>query len=282
MGRLNSYPNVTYDKVSNGDEIIIDGVNGTRNMTLYQLNFALNNISQYWNHRFFFRGKELGTKVTDEKKAAISNGTFDDMFIGDFWNINDIIWRIVDIDYWYGKGDQECTKHHLVIMPDKSLYGYNMNDEATTDGGYALSKLRNTGLNKASDTINSIFGESNILKHRIYIVNGVEDGREESNIWVDSTVEIPTEFMMYGAYIRKSMNTGNPMAVDSSVDLSQFALMQLRPYTINMYRQNIWLRDVVSKTSFAAVGMYGHASRAEANNPFGVRPVFGLTGGDAA
>ena len=45
-------------------------------------------------HNSLFRGKSLGTSVTAAQWAAIGAGTFDDLFIGDYWTINGIVWRI--------------------------------------------------------------------------------------------------------------------------------------------------------------------------------------------
>ena len=93
-------------------------------------------------HRNVFRGKNLGTSVTAAQKAAIQNGTFDDLFIGDYWVINGVNWTIADMDYWYNCGDTAFTRHHLVIIPGGQLYSAKMNDTNTTEGGYFGSKMR--------------------------------------------------------------------------------------------------------------------------------------------
>ena len=56
-------------------------------------------------HNSLYRGKKLGTSVSAEQYAQISAGTFDDMFIGDYWEINSVIWRIAAFDYWLHSGD---------------------------------------------------------------------------------------------------------------------------------------------------------------------------------
>ena len=43
-------------------------------------------------HNAIYRGKYLGTAVTDEQYAAIAAGTFDDLYIGDYWKINGVNW----------------------------------------------------------------------------------------------------------------------------------------------------------------------------------------------
>ena len=73
------------------------------------------------SHNAIYRGKNLGTTVTTAQYSAISAGTFTDLFIGDYWVINGVNWRIAAFDYWYNKGDTACSTHHVVVVPDSSL-----------------------------------------------------------------------------------------------------------------------------------------------------------------
>lgn len=91
--------------------------------------------------RVIFRGKNLGTALTAVQKAAIKDGSFKGMFLGDYWSIGGRIWRIVDMDYWYNCGDTAFTSHHLVIMPDEALYNAQMNTTNITTGGYVGSEM---------------------------------------------------------------------------------------------------------------------------------------------
>lgn len=68
-------------------------------------------------HNSLYRGKFLGTSVTDEQWAAIRNGSFKDMFIGDYWTIGGIDYVICDFDYYIYCGNVNITQHHIVIMP---------------------------------------------------------------------------------------------------------------------------------------------------------------------
>jgi hypothetical protein len=62
-----------------------------------------------------YRGKNLGTSVTAAQWASIQNGTFLDMYIGDYWIVNGVTWRIAAFDYWLGFGDTACNVHHIVL-----------------------------------------------------------------------------------------------------------------------------------------------------------------------
>ena len=41
------------------------------------------------SHNSFFRGKNLGTQVTAQQYARMVDGTFKDLFIGDYWTLNE-------------------------------------------------------------------------------------------------------------------------------------------------------------------------------------------------
>lgn len=69
------------------------------------------------------QGQNLGTHLTTAQKTAIENGSFSGLYPGDYWEINGIKWYIIDYDYYMkftpNDGTPACTKHHLVVMPDK-------------------------------------------------------------------------------------------------------------------------------------------------------------------
>ncbi|MCD7934663.1 MAG: hypothetical protein LUF77_05035 [Oscillospiraceae bacterium] len=227
------------------------------------------------HHRNVFRGKSLGSSVTSDQQSAISAGTFADLFIGDYWTIDSINWRIADMDYWYGCGDTRYSfsTHHLVIVPDSALTTAAMNSSNTTEGGYVGSEMYTTVLPGLLSTVQSAFG-SLLLTHREYLVNAVTDGHPSAGAWYDSTIDLMNEQMMYGCLIRQAMNDGSTVAVTTTIGKSQLALYQLRPYYIRSHYG--WLRDVVSASAFAyAVGV-GAAGSGGASASGGIRPAFAV------
>lgn len=276
LGRINSYTKIT--RPVKTDVAILDGASGTRTVTLSDLAVELGGMISVDQHRNIYRGKSLGSSFTDAQKTAISDGTFDDLYVGDYWTISSIVYRIADIDYWYGQGESACTKHHLVIMPDKHLYSGKMNGSGSTEGGYVNSEMYKTGLEDAKTTIKSAFGSANVLSHRLYLTNAVTDGHASGAGWFDSEVEIPNEIQMYGSNIRANRGDGSSTVYLGTIDNTQLALMRLNPRMINPSMQNQWLRDIISSTSFANVNVYGNSASNTASNSGGVRPVFGVTG----
>lgn len=224
------------------------------------------------NHRNVYRGKNLGSSVTAAQKAAIQAGTFDDLFIGDYWVINGVTWVIADMDYFYNCGDTAFTKHHLVIVPNSSLYNAQMNESQSTTGGYVGSKMYTNNLDSAKATISAAFGDM-VLSHREYLTNAVVDGLPLSVGWFDSTAELMNEVMVFGTYMLAPASNGVTTPARHTIAKQQLALFALNPRAINN-RTTIWLRDVVSATFFAVVGDSGSVVFDYTSASHGVRPEF--------
>ena len=225
------------------------------------------------SHNSIYRGNNLGSSVTQEQWNAIEAGTFDDLYIGDYWVIGGVNWRIAAFDYYYNTGDTAFTKHHAVIVPDTSLYNAQMNDTSTTDGGYAGSKMYTEGLERAKSTINAAFGAEHVLSHRIYITNAVTNGYPSAGAWADSTVDLMCEQMVYGGSIFMPMPSGTITPRNYRVEKSQLPIFQ-HDHSKILNRSSWWLRDVVTAANFAIVASAGGAHYTAAPNSYGVRPSF--------
>ena len=226
-------------------------------------------------HNAIYRGKYLGSAVTEAQWAAINAGTFEDMYIGDYWTIGGVNYRIAAFDYYYRAGDTDMTTHHVTLVPDANMYTHVMNDTNITTGAYVGSKMYTEGLTQAKTTINSAFGEAHVLNHRQYLQNATTDGYASGGSWYDSTVELMTEQNVYGGKIFSNIQNGTALANSYTVDKSQYPLFAFRPDMISN-RQWYWLRDVVSASYFAGVSFAGRASCNRASGASGVRPAFSI------
>jgi len=224
------------------------------------------------SHNAVYRGKNLGTAVTAAQYAAISAGTFDDLYIGDYWVINGVNWRIAAFDYYLNCGDTNCTTHHAVIVPDTCLYTHVMNDSNTTEGGYVGSKMYTEGLAQAKETIKAAFS-GHVLSHRIYLTNAVSNGYASAGAWCDSEVDLMNEQMVYGTGIFSPVSTGSAVPANYRVEKSQLPLFQHDPSRI-CNRATWWLRDVITASNFASVNGGGRAAYYYASDSRGVRPAF--------
>lgn len=223
-------------------------------------------------HNGIYRGKYLGSSVTTAQYAAIAAGTFDDLYIGDYWTIGGVNYRIAAFDYYLNCGDTSTTKHHVVIVPDTCLYNHVMNDTNTTTGGYVGSKMYTAGLEQVKTTIKTAFS-GHVLKHRVYLTNAVSNGRPSAGAWCDSEVDLMCEEMVYGGGIFRPTSDGSNVPSNYRVGKSQLALFALEPSRI-CNRATYWLRDVVTASYFAYVGDLGNADFYGASNSHGVRPAF--------
>lgn len=225
-------------------------------------------------HRNIFRGKYLGDSVTDLQLASIRDGTFDDLYVGDYWTIDGYNWRIVDIDYWHKTGDTPCTSHHLVIMPDTNRYFSKMNSSATSHTGYAQSVLRTQYIPTVVDDLRSLFGNI-VLTRREYFSNAASNGTITAGAWYDSIAEVPNEIMIFGTHVLSVPPAPSALSRRVTVDKTQLALFRLVP-RFTMSSGAYWLRDIASDTHYAMSTATGMADYMTATNDGGVRPVFAI------
>lgn len=233
-------------------------------------------------HNAIYRGKSLGSTVTTAQYAAIKAGTFDDLYIGDYWTIGGVNYRIAAFDYYLNSGDTSCTTHHVVIVPDTCLYNAQMHNTSsggwesgsvnTTAGGYVGSDMYTKNLETAKTTIKNAFS-GHVLKHRIYLTNAVANGRASGGAWCDSEVDLMCEQMVYGSGIFSPVSDGSNIPANYRVEKSQLPLFQHEPSRI-CNRATWWLRDVITASSFADVYYNGNAGYDYASTSNGVRPAF--------
>lgn len=288
-----------YEKVSTlepDDVMLIDGNRGVKSISPSDIRSQMiseTTNEKYWNRvdafcsgsiapdtlrKRFYRGKDLGSTFTEKQKEAIRSWNFNDMFIGDFWRNGNVIFRIVDFNYWLKKGDTICNTPHINIVPDNNLYSAVMNDDHTTEGGYKGTKMYNELLEEARTTYKNFFGASNLLVHREAVTVAMSNGHASSFEWVDSDLILMNEYMVYGHGVHLPAGNGVSSPVNHTIDLNQLSMFNLWPAYQSSNRSAYWLRDIVSKTAFANVRGDGYANYANAGYPAGVRPVCGIIG----
>ena len=225
-------------------------------------------------HNTIFRGKNLGTSVTAAQQTEIAAGTFEDLYIGDYWVINSHTWRIAAFDYFWYKGDAGdnvpyCQTHHIVIVPDGSLGNAQHQTTNVTTGGYTNSLIWKNGFASATSTYNAIFntdfGSSHALKRRELLTTA-----DAGNGWGWTTVpngNLMNENMVYGCQVWgvKGYDVG-----DRNTILPLFALAP----NLICTRFSWWLSSINSSTNFCVVGAIGNANAGDASGSRAVRPYF--------
>ena len=265
--------------VTGTEKMLIHDGNGVKVITVENLHKGLQtDIDSVRNvladgaaaHNCIYRGKNLGTSVTAEQYAAISSGKFTDLYIGDYWVIKGVTYRIAAFDYYYNCGDTNFTKHHVVIVPDTSLYKAQMNTSNVTTGGYTGSAMYKSNLAQAKTTIKAAFGSAHVLTKRELLTNAVNGNTPSGWAWFDSGVELMNEVQVYGS-VAWGAHDGNGYNVASGD--GQFPLFMFDRTKLHN-RENYWLRDVSSATAFSRVTDDGIALGGNASVSLGVRPAF--------
>lgn len=265
--------------VTGTEQMLIHDGNGVKVITVENLHKGLQtDIDSIRNvladgaaaHNCIYRGKNLGTSVTAEQYAAISSGKFTDLYIGDYWVIKGVTYRIAAFDYYYNCGDTNFTKHHVVIVPDTSLYKAQMNTSNVTTGGYTGSAMYKSNLAQAKTTIKAAFGSAHVLTKRELLTNAVNGNTPSGWAWFDSDVELMNEVQAYGS-VAWGAHDGNGYNVASGD--GQFPLFMFDRTKLHN-REDYWLRDVSSATIFSRVYSFGNAYLSYASASNGVRPAF--------
>lgn len=265
--------------VTGTEQMLIHDGNGVKVITVENLHKGLQtDIDSVRNvladgaaaHNCIYRGKNLGTSVTAEQYAAISSGKFTDLYIGDYWVIKGVTYRIAAFDYYYNCGNTNFTKHHAVIVPDTSLYKAQMNTSNVTTGGYTGSAMYKSNLAQAKTTIKAAFGSAHVLTKRELLTNAVNGNTPSGWAWFDSDVELMNEVQAYGS-VAWGAHDGNGYNVASGD--GQFPLFMFDRTKLHN-REDYWLRDVASATAFSNVNDFGGAISTNASYSLGVRPAF--------
>jgi len=226
-------------------------------------------------HNAIYRGKDITSMETSgELYVNIANGTFDDIYIGDYFtksiNGTNYALRIAAFNYYYNMGDTAFTRPHAVIIPDSSFGTAQMNSSNVVTGGYVGTKMRTETLQTWLKYLKTAFG-SHLLTPRCLYDNVCDGSSYSGAAWYDGPLELMTEEQVYGA--RQQGITNHSGWCYPGVDYTQFPLFALDHSRI-CNRSAWWLRSASSSTAFAIVSYDGVASRYGASDSLGVRPRF--------
>ena len=163
---------------------------------------------RYGFHNSIFRGKNLGTEVTAAQYAAIADGSFTDMYIGDYWVINGRRYRIAHFDYYLNEpyqypvdtsfedanGDTfpdgtmvyNQTYHNIVLLPDHYMMLGNINTEDTRSEFYGTCHYRLNERRQIISTLANDFGSDHLMYWHEYFpvsMSKANDGYYRVSSW---------------------------------------------------------------------------------------------------
>lgn len=251
------------------------------------------------SHNALYRGKDLTSYFNSgAMSTAIANGTFDDIFPGDYIiksvtvdgkAYSNIKWIVGDLDYFLHRGATETAEHHLILFPENNIGTAQMNSTNTTANGYQGSDMWKNVIPKYTTGIVSAFGSDHVLEHDELLTNAMNAnaasaagagwtgsaywnwtgsyGKTDGSYpWVKVKVNIFNQAMMFG---------NHPFASSGQEEGNCNKQLAAFRYGQNFTRAYwCWLRDVAGAGTFASASDGGIAGGNYASNVGGVRPYF--------
>lgn len=274
--KITDYPAST--SLNSDDAFVIETSSGTRKIDTSDMLFSMiEALGSRFNKASIFRGKYLGASVSPAQKVAIQDGTFKNLWIGDYWTVGGVNYRIADIDYWMGIGKtQPVINHHLAIVTDSNLYNFAFEQSITTENAYAGSYLFKTGLTQAKTMVSAAF-PGMVQNYEYMLTSRADSGEVKATDWYNTTVNILNTSMISGAgYITPRPNNFSTVCQQDS-DYRQLSLFRIAPYYIKASNGgNYWLREVSTKDAYAVSTAEGTLWAFLSNEEFGIRPVFAI------
>lgn len=233
-------------------------------------------------HNSIYRGEDITDLFYDGTLSEqIANGTFDDIFIGDYiiGESTGSKYFVADIDYELNTGSSALTTHHVLMIPELIFGNAPINDSGGTNGGYINSDMRTSHLENYKMYIRNDFGTNHILTYDQYLCDTVTDNYESNKDWYSADIELMNEIMVFSCRLYNNERQGTESAANATIDNAQLSLFRLDKsksiaFDRNGDRVTYWLRDVASAYNFCCVTYNGRASTYGSANYYGVRPFF--------
>lgn len=286
--KITEYPSLTDLKEDN--VFLFDGPDGTKIIKKSDFVYAMFDSIPAM-HRQIYRGKNLGNTVTSTQSDNIKNGTFHDIWVGDYWEIGGMKYYVADFDLYYGSFRNPSLSHHVVVWPGDKFGTEQFITTANTNStnGYGESNIRkalhgSTGNTEAYTTITSAFS-SHILTYSEFLCQGLNQGTigdldttGSSKEYTDCSLELPTVSMLTGgSAITQTMVSVFPtggVLVRSPMALFLHDPLKLKcesnPGTAYWSRDYDWRLPRQYNAYFTGDNVNGLAS----NSFSGVRPFF--------
>lgn len=288
--------------VKNGGNVVINP-DGTMSAPT-TLNVSIPNSAA--SHNAIFRGMDLTNKYTvDQICERISSGTFEDLYIGDYFDITftnpsgseeQMRCILAAFDYYYHPvGYSGTNQHHALIVPKNCVSGsYAINtkyEKYPSEKGFTKSTMFTTILPSFVTPLQTALN-NHIIQHKNYFVSGLNaygasaagvgmTGYASSWSNIATYLSLLSEVQVYGTQVWSSSpynvgyDTGQlPLfAFDKTAKLAGEGGGVQDKGAGNSYNY-WWLRDLVSADSFARVYATGRAFHDNALSGTGLRPFF--------
>lgn len=222
------------------------------------------------SHNAICRGKKLGNALTSEMLASIRDGSFNDLYVCDYIETEDNIYRFMDFDYFLeccsSASGGRIERHHAILVPDKVM------SSSAIDNYPEVTQPKETHmyvnkLPEITQTLKGIFGNDNVaMMDRIITktVNGESTGWD----WVNVGADLLTEVMVMG-----HSSWGQWVGFQTGIMKGQLAGFRYS-HSLMCSNEDYWLRDKRSATNYALISSDGYSSSDTGSLQHGVRPFF--------
>lgn len=272
--KITDYPQVK--EIQKDEVILIDGPRGTKTITAEDLLLSIVGLTGVTGHTAVYRGYNLGSRITEAQIAAVRDESFTNLFVGDYWLIDNIKWRIVDINYYLTKvpNSDLNTSPHLVIMPDESIWTGPMELTKNTSGSFLDSNMYKVGFPAMLLVAQAALGASNILPLRDVVPTRRDNGSVRTTSWIttQNRIMIPRLEQLFGG------NNFSVAGADRSLGKQQFAGFRMNrtliTYGMGVGYTNYWTMDCSSQESYVGVSNSSTMFNYDADVPLiGTRPI---------
>lgn len=224
-------------------------------------------------HNATYRGQGLGP-FNETFAGAIKNGTFNNMWVGDSFIVNNNTYEIAGFNYECGPEENILLGNHLIMLTDV-LPVQNMNSSDTTEGGFAGSDLFKKYFPKIESQLQTDFG-SHLLTFNSYLSTSIDDkGAPNNGQWFNVKACMCNSAMWWGKPTEDS-NNANGTKFNLGDETEQLPLMKLHTDAQKGSSEYTWLRDIANSTEFVVAGSDGSENAYDANTsrPCNVQAYF--------
>lgn len=268
--RIQDYPVVT--TLGGSDKFIVDGASGTRSALASEMLFDLVDASGVGvMHNVVYRGKNLGSAMTNAQYNQVKAGTFNDLYLGDYWTISGHNWRIMHFDYF--GGSSSVPGHHIVLMPDDVLGTGSMMSTDVNSSGITGTTWFKTDRITEETAISQAF-PSKTISHTRFGSSVTNENGVSSVSTINVTAMLPSEMMVFGSEITSAASSNTEQAIESSTHMLNAIMLNSRLQAPTPVAK-AWLADPAGTTGFAGVSDGTiFATRYPSTTVAGYRPYF--------
>jgi hypothetical protein len=222
-------------------------------------------------HNATYRGQNLGP-FNETFAGDIENGTFTNMWVGDYFTINNHIYKIAGFNYKRNHEENLDLGNHLIMITDM-LSNQVMDSSDTTEGGFAGTELVKNYFPQIESQLQTDFG-NHLLTFKSYLSTSVDgNGAPNNGQWYSLKACMCNSAMWWGGPSKFS-NNANGVKFNFGDEDTQLPIMKLHTDEQKSGGQWVWLRDIYNSKGFDLAGNDGSANWNGASTSAGIRAFF--------